>query len=107
LNREAASTQLADNAAHRLAHRGRDEVELTCLSRRQKLRVVRRRQIAGFDLSTEVGELWKIVVFRSNQASSGKCRFDGITTNLEERSWLEKRIDVSLSRSLDWRRRPD
>jgi hypothetical protein len=47
----ARRTQLADKAAHPLAHRGRDEVELTCLSRRQKLRVVRRRQIAGFDLS--------------------------------------------------------
>jgi len=58
-------------------------------------------------LSAEVSELWKIVVFRSKQASSGKCRFDGITTNLEERSWLEKRIDASLSKSLDWRRRPD
>jgi hypothetical protein len=38
----------------------------------------------------------KIAIFRSNQESSGECRF-----NFGERSWLEKRIDGSLFKSLD------
>src|SRR5438034_3194840 len=47
------TTQLANENPDRLAHRRRDEVELTGLGRRQKMPVLTCPQIAGFEPSTE------------------------------------------------------
>ena len=45
---QVRASELAHEDPHRLAHRGRDEVELTCLGQPA--------EIAGFQLSTEEGK---------------------------------------------------